>query len=76
VGCVLTSNVKRSDLEKGIPSARPGRISFLTLTNHFYSKAAPLPQGKGMYPRASYQIPACSGSDCTPAAGLVPARVR
>jgi hypothetical protein len=23
---------------------------FLTLTNHFYSRAAPLPQGRGMYP--------------------------
>src|SRR5204862_1041019 len=46
----LSSNVKRSDLARDIPSARPGRISFLTLTNHFYSKAEPLPQGKGMYP--------------------------
>ena len=25
-------------------------LSFLTLTNHFYSYAAPLPQGRGMYP--------------------------
>jgi stage II sporulation protein D len=26
------------------------QLSFLTLTNHFYSQAAPLPQGRGMYP--------------------------
>ena len=25
-------------------------VRFLTLTNHFYSWAAPLPQGRGMYP--------------------------
>ena len=31
-------------------SAQTGRVTFLTLTNHFYSLAAPLPQGKGMYP--------------------------
>jgi hypothetical protein len=31
-------------------SAQTGRVTFLTLTNHFYSLAAPLPQGKDMYP--------------------------
>jgi hypothetical protein len=46
----LDSNVKRADLEKYIPTERPGRISFMTLTNHFYSRAEPLPQGRGMYP--------------------------
>jgi hypothetical protein len=30
---------------KGAPGPR-----FLTLTNHFYSRAEPLPQGRGMYP--------------------------
>ena len=30
-----------------IPGSGP---RFLTLTNHFYSHASPLPQGKGMYP--------------------------
>jgi hypothetical protein len=30
-------------------SAETGRISFLTLTNHFYSKAAPLAWGRGLY---------------------------
>src|SRR5204863_62484 len=47
------------------PSARPGRISFLTLTNHFYSKAEPLPQGKGMYP-VLFQIPDVLGFDLYP----------
>jgi hypothetical protein len=61
----LTGNVKRADLEDDIPSARPGRISFLTLTNHFYSKAEPLPQGKGMYP-VLFQIPDVLGFDLYP----------
>ena len=61
----LSSNVKRSDLAKDIPSPRPGRISFLTLTNHFYSKAAALPQGKGMYP-VLFQIPDVLGFDLYP----------
>jgi hypothetical protein len=61
----LNTNVTRSDLAKDIPSPRPGRISFLTLTNHFYSKAAPLPQGKGMYP-VLFQIPDVLGFDLYP----------
>jgi hypothetical protein len=32
-----------------LPPAPPG-IRFLTLTSHFYSQAAPLPSGRGMYP--------------------------
>src|SRR4051794_37033131 len=61
----LKGDVKRSDLAQDIPSARPGRISFLTLTNHFYSKAEPLPQGKGMYP-VLYQVPDVLGFDLYP----------
>src|SRR4051794_6295653 len=61
----LKSDVKRADLEQDIPSPRPGRISFLTLTNHFYSKAAPLPEGKGMYP-VLFQIPDVLGFDLYP----------
>jgi hypothetical protein len=61
----LQSNVTRADLEDDIPSARPGRISFLTLTNHFYSRAEPLPQGKGMYP-VLFQIPDVLGFDLYP----------
>ena len=30
-------------------SAQTGRVTFLTLTNHFYSLAAPLPQGRDVY---------------------------
>jgi len=61
----LQSNVKRADLQDDIPSARAGRISFLTLTNHFYSKAEPLPQGKGMYP-VLFEIPDVLGFDLYP----------
>ena len=32
------------------PSSQVGRIRFLTLTNHFYSRSAPPPQGKAIYP--------------------------
>ncbi len=46
----LESDVTRADLAPSIPDGQPGKLSFLTLTNHFYSHAAPLPQGKGMYP--------------------------
>jgi hypothetical protein len=61
----LDSNVKRADLEKYIPTERPGRISFMTLTNHFYSRAEPLPQGKGMYP-VLMSIPDVIGFDLYP----------
>ena len=46
----LQGTVTRKDLEKSIAPPQTGRISFLTLTNHFYSLATPLPEGKGMYP--------------------------
>jgi len=61
----LQSSVKRADLAKDIPDPRPGRISFLTLTNHFYSRAEPLPQGKGMYP-VLFSIPDVLGFDLYP----------
>ena len=61
----LKNNVTRADLADDIPAARPGRISFLTLTNHFYSKAEPLPQGKGMYP-VLFTIPDVLGFDLYP----------
>jgi hypothetical protein len=36
---------------KTMPTIDPRHgVRFLTLTNHFYSWAAPLPQGRGMYP--------------------------
>jgi hypothetical protein len=61
----LDSDVKRADLEEYIPTERPGRISFMTLTNHFYSRAEPLPQGKGMYP-VLMSIPDVIGFDLYP----------
>jgi hypothetical protein len=61
----LESSVKRSDLEGTIVGPRAGRISFLTLTNHFYSRAEPLPQGKGMYP-VLFSIPDVIGFDLYP----------
>ncbi|MFL6020374.1 MAG: hypothetical protein ACJ74A_04445, partial [Gaiellaceae bacterium] len=61
----LSSKVKRADLADDIPAPRPGRISFLTLTNHFYSRAAPLPEGKGMYP-VLFTIPDVLGFDLYP----------
>jgi hypothetical protein len=61
----LQSTVQRADLAQSIPDAQAGRISFLTLTNHFYSRATPLPQGKGMYPLL-YSIPDVLGFDLYP----------
>jgi hypothetical protein len=46
------------------PNGAPGP-RFLTLTNHFYSKAAPLPQGRGMYP-ALVEIADVLGFDLYP----------
>jgi hypothetical protein len=41
---------KPEDLPLLPPSKASRRVTFLTLTNHFYSHSAPLPQGRGMYP--------------------------
>jgi len=46
----LPSDVTVGDLRRLAPEPPTGLLSFLTLTNHFYSGAAPLPQGRGMYP--------------------------
>jgi hypothetical protein len=61
----LQSTVTRQDLAKSIAPPQSGRISFLTLTNHFYSLATPLPQGKGMYPTLM-SIPDVVGFDLYP----------
>ena len=61
----LQNDVTRNDVSKSIPDAQPGRISFLTLTNHFYSHAAPLPQGRGMYPTL-YSLADVVGFDLYP----------
>jgi hypothetical protein len=61
----LPGTVKRENLEDSIVGPRAGRISFLTVTNHFYSRAEPLPQGKGMYP-VLFSIPDVIGFDLYP----------
>jgi hypothetical protein len=52
-GPVIGTNLPDEADGHGITGATlPGGtgLRFLTLTNHFYSGAAPLPQGRGMYP--------------------------
>jgi hypothetical protein len=44
-GNLTVDAARRLAPPKGAPGPR-----FLTLTNHFYSRAEPLPQGRGMYP--------------------------
>jgi hypothetical protein len=45
----LPGNLTADQAAKMVPYRGPGP-RFLTLTNHFYSGAAPLSQGRGMYP--------------------------
>ncbi|MGE5689988.1 MAG: hypothetical protein ACM33B_05480 [Pseudomonadota bacterium] len=45
----LPNDVREEDLRAAAPVA-DDEITFLTLTNHFYSHAEPLAQGRGMYP--------------------------
>jgi hypothetical protein len=61
----LPGNVTREQLASSVVAPQPGRISFLTLTNHFFSGASPLPQGKGMYPLLM-TIPDVIGFDLYP----------
>ena len=46
----VPSDATTESLDPSVPRGPASLLSFLTLTNHFYSYAAPLPQGKGMYP--------------------------
>jgi hypothetical protein len=46
----LPNNLTLDDVLRMAPRTPDAGPRFLTLTNHFYSGAAPLPQGKGMYP--------------------------
>jgi hypothetical protein len=46
----LPNDFSAADAARLIPRAAGSGPRFLTLTNHFYSRAAPLPQGRGMYP--------------------------
>jgi len=61
----LGGQVTPAQLRPAVPAPRSGRISFLTLTNHFYSHAEALPQGKGMYPTL-LSIPDVVGFDLYP----------
>jgi hypothetical protein len=61
----LPGSVTRQQLADSIVAPQPGRLSFLTLTNHFFSGASPLPQGKGMYPLLM-TIPDVIGFDLYP----------
>jgi hypothetical protein len=46
----LPNDLTLADALRMVPPTPDSGPRFLTLTNHFYSGAAPLPQGKGMYP--------------------------
>jgi hypothetical protein len=46
----LPGDLTTADAMRLVPEIPGSGPRFLTLTNHFYSRASPLPQGKGMYP--------------------------
>jgi hypothetical protein len=46
----LPSTLTTADLDRMVPKGRSDRLDFLTMTSHVYTGAAPLEQGKGMYP--------------------------
>jgi hypothetical protein len=46
----LPGDLTAADALRLVPEVAGSGPRFLTLTNHFYSRASPLPQGKGMYP--------------------------
>lgn len=46
----LPADLTTADALRLIPPIADSGPRFLTLTNHFYSRASALPQGKGMYP--------------------------
>jgi hypothetical protein len=46
----LPGDFSAADMLRVTRTARGPEPTFLTLTNHFYSLAEPLPQGRGMYP--------------------------
>jgi hypothetical protein len=61
----LPETLSADDLRALAPDPAPGLLSFLTLTNHFYSGAAPLPQGRGIY-SSMVQLPDVVGFDIYP----------
>ena len=46
----LPADLTTADALRMVPETPGSGPRFLTLTNHFYSRANPLPQGRGMYP--------------------------
>jgi hypothetical protein len=46
----LPGDLSAADAQRLVPETPGSGPRFLTLTNHFYSRAEPLPQGRGMYP--------------------------
>jgi hypothetical protein len=46
----LPGDLTTADALRLVPQTPGSGPRFLTLTNHFYSRASPLPQGRGMYP--------------------------
>jgi hypothetical protein len=46
----LPNDFSVADANRAVPAVAGSGPRFLTLTNHFYSRAEPLPQGRGMYP--------------------------
>jgi hypothetical protein len=46
----LPDDLTSAQADKLVPRTAGSGPRFLTLTNHFYSRAEPLPQGRGMYP--------------------------
>jgi len=46
----LPADLTTADALRMVPETPGTGPRFLTLTNHFYSRANPLPQGRGMYP--------------------------
>ncbi|MFL5944991.1 MAG: hypothetical protein ACJ74D_10715 [Gaiellaceae bacterium] len=46
----LPNDFSAADAAHAMPPSPGSGPRFLTLTNHFYRHAAPLPQGRGMYP--------------------------
>jgi hypothetical protein len=46
----LPGDLTTADALRLVPEIPGSGPRFLTLTNHFYSRASPLPQGRGMYP--------------------------
>jgi hypothetical protein len=46
----LPGNLTAAEAQQLVPPTPGSGPRFLTLTNHFYSRAEPLPQGRGMYP--------------------------